>query len=92
MNVRIDEEIRSKSLMEQTMKSLENIRIAYDCDWPIEIILDKHTITKRYNRIFKLLIHIKYAKYQIEKRDFHMTHPNLLRKTKSYSDYKEKYE
>ena len=54
--------------------------------------MDKHTITKRYDRIFKLLIYIKYAKYLIEKRDFHMTSPNLLRKTKSYSDYKEKYE
>jgi hypothetical protein len=54
--------------------------------------LDKHTITKRYDRIFKLLIYIKFAKYQIEKRDFHMKHPNLLRKTKSYIDYKEKYE
>jgi hypothetical protein len=64
---------------------LTNIRVEYNCEWPIEIIVDRLTISKKYNKIFRLLVRVKYAKYLMEKRDYHMKQPNLLRKTSSYS-------
>jgi ribosomal protein S17 len=64
---------------------LQGIMISYDCEWPIEIVVDKQTIYKGYNKVFRLLVKIKYAKYLMEKREYHIKHPNLLKKTNSYS-------
>ena len=69
---------------------LTSIRVEYNCEWPIEIIVDRMTIQKKYNRVFRLLVHVKYAKYLMEKRDYHMKQPNLLRKTSSYT-FSQKY-
>ncbi len=35
---------------------LQNLKVEYDCKWPVEIVLDKDTIVSKYNRVFKLLL------------------------------------
>jgi hypothetical protein len=35
--------------------------------------------------VFKLLLQVKYARFLLEKRDFHIRRINLLRKTSSNS-------
>jgi len=94
MNVQFEDgqNMRSRARLNQSsLEYLQSIRVAYNCEWPVEIIIDKQTVHRKYNRIFKLLVHIKYAKYLMQKRDFHFKQPNLLRKSKSYS-YSKNYE
>lgn len=73
-------------------KLLQGILIGYDCEWPIEIVVDKQTIQKNYNKVFRLLVKIKYAKYLMEKRDYHIKQPNLLKKTNSYTYARKNYQ
>jgi hypothetical protein len=61
------------------------LKIEYNCEWPLEIVLDKLTIGKKYNSVFKLLLQVKYAKFIMEKRDYHIKKPNLLRFSTCYS-------
>ena len=64
---------------------LRMLKIEYSCEWPLEIIIDKQNVIKKYNIILKLLLQIKYAKFIMEKRDYHIKKPNLLRNSSSYS-------
>lgn len=70
---------------------LSSIRISYNCEWPVEIIIDNGTILRRYNRVFRLLMHVKYARFLMEKRDYHLREINLLRMTSSYTFAKANY-
>ena len=69
----------------QAGDALKNIILDYTCEWPLEIIIDKQESVKKYNKIFSLLATIKYARFIMEKRDFHIKKPNLLRNSTSYS-------
>ena len=85
MNVNFDNSRKGKIVHKTATDCLDSINIHYNCEWPIEIIIDKLTISRQYNRIFQLLVQIKYAKFIMEKRDYHIKEPNLLRKTSSYT-------
>ena len=65
--------------------------MVYNCEWPVEVVIDKLTIMNKYNRILKLLVRIKFAKYLMQKRDYHIREPNLLKTTKHYT-YAKNYE
>ena len=75
----------NKKALKEGIDCLYSIKVEYNCEWPVEIIIDRQTILRKYNRVFRLLVHIKYAKYLMEKRDYHIKQPNLLRKTSSYT-------
>jgi hypothetical protein len=84
-----------KVLGRSAADSLQSIRVAYNCEWPVEIVIDKQTILRNYNRVFKLLVRVKYAKYLMEKKDYHLKEPNLLKTTSSYTyskNYRKKIE
>ena len=42
---------------------LQNLKVEYDSKWPVEIVLDRDTIVSKYNRVFKLLLQVKFAKF-----------------------------
>lgn len=88
MNISFEDgtSLRSRGRLNLTsMDYLQSIRLEYHCEWPIEILIDEQTVQRKYNRVFKLLVRIKYAKYLMEKRDYHLREPNLLRRTSSYT-------
>lgn len=76
---------RKSKLHARSSDFLQSIKVVYNCEWPVEVVIDKLTIVHKYNRIFKLLIHIKFAKYLMQKRDYHIREPNLLKTTKHYT-------
>ena len=79
--------------MRSAADCLQSIRVSYNCEWPVEIVIDKQTILRNYNRVFKLLTRVRFAKYLMEKKDFHIKMPNLLKTTSSYTyskNYKKK--
>lgn len=85
MNVTFEDSRKIPTAQRNSSDCLYNIKVDYNCEWPIEIVIDKLTISRKYNRVFKLLVQIKYAKFIMEKRDYHIKEPNLLRKTSSYT-------
>jgi len=36
--------------------ALRLLKLTYTCEWPLEIVIDKSTISKKYNQVFKLLL------------------------------------
>ena len=51
-------------------------------------VVDKETIDRKYNRVLRLLLQVKYARHVLEKRDYHVREPNLLRRSTCYSQNK----
>lgn len=84
MSVTKEEKVARQYLKSST-DVLKLIKIQYASEWPLEIVIDKSTIIKKYNIILRLLLQVKYAKYVMEKRDYHLKRPNLLRYSHSYS-------
>jgi hypothetical protein len=80
-----------KVIVRSAADCLQSIRVSYNCEWPVEIVIDKQTILRNYNRVFKLLVRVKYAKYLMEKKDYHVREPNLLKTTSSYT-YSKNYQ
>lgn len=91
MNVQFDDSSQPRIIKKSSKEYLQSLKVGYDCDWPIEIVIDRLTVQKKYNKVFKLLVHIKYAKYLMEKKDYHIREPNLLKTTSSYT-YAKNYE
>lgn len=75
----------AKRYMKSSTDVLRLLKIEYASEWPLEIVIDSQTIMKKYNLVFRLLLQIKYAKFVMEKRDYHLKKPNLLRYSSSYS-------
>jgi hypothetical protein len=54
----------------------------------VVFVVDKETIDRKYNRVLRLLLQVKYARHVLEKRDYHVREPNLLRRSTCYSQNK----
>lgn len=91
MSVTKEEKV-ARQFLKSSTDVLKLIKIQYTSEWPLEIVIDKSTIIKKYNIILRLLLQVKYAKYVMEKRDYHLKRPNLLRYSHSYSFGRKKQE
>lgn len=56
MNVNFEETRRAPAGERAAADCLYNIKVDYNCEWPVEIVIDKLTIARKYNRVFKLLV------------------------------------
>lgn len=85
-NMNVAQEAKmAKRFMKSSTDLLRLLKIEYSSEWPLEIVIDQQTIVKKYNIILRLLLQIKFAKFVMEKRDYHLKKPNLLRYSHSYS-------
>ena len=55
MNV-IQEGKLAKKYMKSSTDVLRLLKIEYSSEWPLEIVIDKQTIIKKYNIILRLLL------------------------------------
>lgn len=56
MNVNFEETRKAPAGERAAADCLYSIKVDYNCEWPVEIVIDKLTIARKYNRVFKLLV------------------------------------
>jgi hypothetical protein len=56
-----------------TLAALDHVSIAFQSEWPLEIILDEDAILQRYNPILRFLMKLKRVNYLLSLRDYWRT-------------------
>jgi hypothetical protein len=52
----VQEQKVAKRVVRSSADILRTLKIEYACEWPLEIVIDKQTIIRKYNLVFKLLV------------------------------------
>ena len=60
-----------------TLNALDHIGIAFNSEWPLEIVLDQDMIMNKYNLVFRFLMKIKRVSYVLQLRDYWLSGKDL---------------